>query len=208
MLKKAFQDDKLSFTSKTRDISGKKSFATFFNRLYQKPWVVNIRKPFAHPEKVLEYLSRYIFRIAISDRRIEKVEDAGVYFTMKDYRQNGTFRRTHLEVNEFIRRFLLHVLPKGFFKVRYYGIFANVHRKANIAIAKACLSEEQKELKLEAMEDGRQIWERHDTVWNEIMQQINSAIRNNCPVCKKGRMCFSGMMPVKNQMKDIPVRLE
>jgi len=204
LLKKAHRTGELLFKKQICAISGKKAFARFINRLYRKSWVVNIQKPFARPEKVLEYLSRYIFRIAISDRRIEKVENGKVYFTMKDYRQNGVFRRTYLEVNEFIRRFLLHVLPKGFFKVRYYGIFANVHRKANIAIAKACLSEEQQEQKLEAVEDGRPTWEKRDTVWNKIMEQINAAFNFNCPVCKKGRMCFSGIA----SQKDIPVKLE
>jgi len=205
MLKKSYAAGKLSFTKQTGAISGKKAFGAFINRLYRKPWVVNIQKPFAHPEKVLEYLSRYVFRIAISDRRIEKIENGRVYFTMKDYRHNGTFRRIHLEVNEFIRRFLLHLLPKGFFKVRYYGIFANVHRKANIAKAKACLLEERQEEKREAIEDGRQTWEKHDTVWQEIIQQINTAINSNCPICKKGRMCFSGMAAFYD---DMPVPLE
>ena len=151
MLKTAYKEGKLSFRGKTETISSKKAFDAYLRQHYQKAWVVNIQKPFAHPQKVLEYLSRYIFRIAISDRRIEKVENGKVYFTIKDYKQKGIFRRIHLDVNEFIRRFLMHLLPKGFFKVRYYGIFANVHRKTNIAIAKAFLLEEQQEVKREAI---------------------------------------------------------
>ena len=162
--------------------------------LYKKGWVVNIQKPFAHPEKVLEYLSRYVFRIAISDKRIEKVENGMVYFSMKDNKQKGIFRRIKLTINEFIRRFLLHLLPKGFFKVRYYGIFANVHRKTNITKAKEYLLQEQQEQKLEAIEDGMQTWEKHDTVWAEIMQQVKTAISCNCPVCKKGCMRFFGIV--------------
>ena len=205
LLKKAYRKGQLSFTGRTSSIKGKKSFDAFINRLSQKAWVVNIQKPFAHPEKVLEYLSRYIFRIAISDKRIEKVENGMVYFTMKDYRKNGAFRKLKLDINEFIRRFLLHLLPKGFFKVRYYGIFANMHRKANIVKAKACLLEEKQEQKLEAIEDGRQTWEKHDTVWGEIIQQIKTAVNRNCPVCKKGRMRFSGMLIPQAGM---PVPLE
>ena len=205
LLRKAYRDEKLSFTKQTETIKGKKAFSGFIRLLYNKNWVVNIQKPFAHPEKVLEYLSRYVFRIAISDRRIEKIENGKVYFTMKDYRQKGTFRKTHLEVNEFIRRFLMHVLPRGFFKVRYYGIFANVHRKGNISRARVLLLEEQQEEKREAIQDGRQTWEKRDTIWNEIIQQINNAIQCNCPVCRKGRMCFSGMVMPQT---DIPVKLE
>jgi len=104
---------------------------------------VNIQKPFAHPEKVLEYLSRYVFRIAISDRRIEKVKNGQVYFTIKDRKSKGIYHRMKLETDEFIRRFLLHVLPPGFFKVRYYGIFANTRRRENIEKAKELLAKEK-----------------------------------------------------------------
>lgn len=104
------------------------------------------------------------------------------------------FGKLKLEVNEFIRRFLLHLLPKGFFKVRYYGIFANAHRKANIEKANKFLLEESQEQKQETIEDGRQVWEKRDTVWTEIMQDIKTHAQHNCPVCKKGRMRFVGMV--------------
>ncbi len=186
LLKNSYDNHELSFRGKTASLKSRKTFKVFIKSLYEREWVVNIQKPFAHPQKVLEYLSRYIFRICISDKRIEKLEDGIVYFTMKDYKNKGVFRKIKLERNEFIRRFLLHLLPKGFFKVRYYGIFANVHRQANIA--KAHLMQEQQQEKTEAIEDGRQTWEKQDTVWKQIMQQINTAIKCNCPVCKKGRM--------------------
>ena len=203
LLKIAHKNGNLSFKGRVKDICGNTSFKTFTKSLYKKGWVVNIQKPFAHPEKVLEYLSRYVFRIAISDKRIEKIENGIVYFSMKDNKQKGIFRRIKLTVNEFIRRFLLHLLPKGFFKVRYYGIFANVHRKSNIEKAKAYLFQEQQEQKLEDIEDGIQTWEKRDTVWVEIMDQVKTAISCNCPVCKKGRMCF--YMPVINTVYIVPL---
>lgn len=88
------------------------------DKLYLKPWVVNIQKPLGSPEKILEYLSHYVFRVAISDRRIIHVKDGKVLFSWKDYRSGG-FRKMLLDIDEFIRRFLLHTLPQGFFKVRY-----------------------------------------------------------------------------------------
>ncbi len=205
LLKIAHKNGELSLKGRAKNICGKNGFKTLTNSLYKKSWVVNIQKPFAHPEKVLEYLSRYVFRIAISDKRIEKVENGIVYFSMKDNKQKGIFRRIKLTINEFIRRFLLHLLPKGFFKVRYYGIFANVHRKINIAKAKEYLLQEQQDQKLEAIEDGMQTWEKHDTVWAEIMQQVKTAISCNCPVCKKGRMHFLGTVMVH---RVVPVPLE
>lgn len=194
MLKKQYDQGSLSFRGKTIPLKAKKIFMELISLLYKKSWVVNIQKPFASPERVLEYLSRYVFRIAISDRRIEKVENGMVCFSIKDYKRKGIFRKMKLEVNEFIRRFLLHILPKGFFKVRYYGIFANVHRKANIEKSKKFLLEESREQKQESVEDGKQVWEKRDTVWTEIMQDIKTRLQFNCPICKKGRMRFAGIV--------------
>ncbi len=100
-----------------------------------------------------------------------------------------------LEINEFIRRFLLHVLPKKFLKVRYYGIFANACRKVNILISKELLQQQTEEQKQEDIEDGKQIWEKQDTIWSEIMEKIKTRIKPNCPVCKNGLMRFAGLTP-------------
>ena len=194
-LQNAFNKQELSFKGELSLIGGKKNFASLVGSLYKKTWVVNIQKPFAHPEKVLEYLSRYVFRIAISDRRIVKVEDGMVYFSVKDYKLNGVFRKMKLKINEFIRRFLLHVLPEKFLKVRYYGIFTNTCRKENIKKAKVLLAEESEVQKQEDIEDGKQTWEKRDTIWTEIMGKIKKHSRLNCPVCGKGRMRFDSIAP-------------
>lgn len=193
-LQKAYHKGVLSFKGKLEPVGGKKSFVALHNALYKKAWVVNIQKPFAHPEKVLEYLSRYVFRIAISDRRIEKIDSGKVYFTVKDRKRKGIYHKMKLDVDEFIHRFLLHVLPQGFFKVRYYGIFANTCRKKNIAKAKELLSIEKAAQHQEDIEDGRQTWEKQDTIWLKIMNDIKNHLKLNCPVCKKGRMQFAGVV--------------
>jgi len=131
--------------------------------LYQKSWVVNVQKPMGSPEKILEYLSRYVFRIAITDQRILEVKDGKVHFSWKDNRTGG-FRQMKLDIDEFIRRFLLHVLPKGFFKVRYYGIFSNRYRKQNIETAKQLLVQETENRNQEALEDGCRVLKKQDTV--------------------------------------------
>jgi hypothetical protein len=158
------KDSKKGSFSCYHPVAGKKNFTTLLNTLYKKTWEVNIQKPFAHPEKVLEYLSRYVFRIAISDRRIEKVENGIVYFTIKDNKRKGIYRKMKLETDEFIRRFLLHLLPQGFFKVRYYGIFTNTSRKKNITKVKKLLSMERELQHKENIEDGRQTWEKQETI--------------------------------------------
>jgi len=140
LLQKAFDKGLLISRGDSRELTAKKKFATFKDKLYKMEWGVNIQKPFGKPEKVLEYLSRYIFRIAITNRRIIEVKDGKVLFSWKDYR-SGQFRKMRLEVDEFIRRFLLHVLPSGFFKVRYYGIFSSRYRKKTLLLLKdSCLS--------------------------------------------------------------------
>jgi len=191
LLKQAYDKGELEFKGKQTPHGGKGKFISTINLLYQKEWVVNIQAPFGKPEKILEYLSRYVFRIAITDRRIIEVKNGKIRFSWKDYRTNR-FCEMKLDINEFIRRFLLHVLPKGFFKVRYYGIFSNRYRKQNIETAKLVLKQEAMNRKEEDREDGRQTWDRQDTVWGEILQSINNYKKPNCPACRKGRLHFAG----------------
>jgi len=193
-LQRSYDKERLSFKGKLILMGGKRNFEVIVSRLYKKAWVVNIQKPFAHPEKVLEYLSRYVFRIAISDRRIEKVENGMVHFTIKDKKRKGIYHKMKLETDEFIRRFFLHILPQGFFKVRYYGIFANTCRRENIKKSKAILAEEKAWQRQEDIEDGKQVWEKQDTVWGKIMDEIKRHSKLNCQVCKKGRMRFAGIV--------------
>lgn len=194
LLQQAFDKDMLIFKGDIREMATKRKFATFKDKLYKMEWVVNIQKPFGKPEKVLEYLSRYVFRIAITNRRIIEVKDGKVMFTWKDYR-SGHFRKMKLEIDEFIRRFLLHVLPAGFLKVRYYGIFSNRYRKENLSIAKRLLEQQQDIHHREAIEDGHVVLEKQDTVWNEILKKIQDYQKPNCPKCKKGRLRFAGIAP-------------
>ncbi len=194
LLEQAVREDQLKFKGKLIVIAGKKTFANFMDKLYKKEWVVNIQSPLGHPEKVLEYLSRYVFRIAISNRRIVEVKDGKVLFSWKDYR-TGLFRKMRMEIDEFIRRFLLHVLPKGFFKVRSYGIFANCHRRVNIETAKKILRSEQEDAKQEALEDAGTVIEKQDTVWHEIKDLIRNFKKPNCPKCHKGQLRFAGIVP-------------
>jgi len=190
LLKQSYRDGELTLKGSLSGIKGPVQFNRMLTLLYQKDWVVNVQAPMGKPEKILEYLSRYVFRIAITDRRILEVKDGKVLFSWKDYRGN-TFRKMRLEVDEFIRRFLLHVLPKGFFKVRYYGIFSSRYRNGNIETARKLLEQEAEDKKEEALEDGAVV---RDTVWDEILDLIRAYRQPNCPVCKKGRMHFAGIV--------------
>ena len=107
-----------------------------------KKWIVYAKPPFGGPEAVLAYLSRYTHRVAISNRRLISLDEAGVTFRYKDYRRDGDARHRSmaLSIDEFIRRFLVHVLPKGFHRIRHYGLLATGNRKANIARARELLA--------------------------------------------------------------------
>ena len=118
-----------------------RAFTHLIARLRKKNWVVYARPPFGGPEAVVAYLSRYTHRVAIANRRLISLDESGVTFRYKDYRRDGDerYRAMTLQVDEFIRRFRLHVLPKGFHRIRHYGLLASAARKANVARARELL---------------------------------------------------------------------
>jgi hypothetical protein len=126
---------KLRFFGQHAPLVDADAFAAFLAPLQTTRWFVYAKRPFAGPQAVLAYLSRYTHRVAISNRRLVAHDADGVTFRYKDYRRNGQerYRTMTLAPGEFIRRFLLHVLPKGFHRIRHYGLFASSARKANIA---------------------------------------------------------------------------
>ena len=134
MLWAAHQDGRLKFFGKHRALADGAAFEAFLSPLRKQEWVVHAKPPFGGAQAVLAYLSRYTHRIAISNRRLIRLQNGAVSFTCKDYRRDGPERygTMNLEVAEFIRRFLMHVLPKGFHRIRHYGLFANGNRAANI----------------------------------------------------------------------------
>ena len=107
--------------------------------LYRKSWVVYCKPPFGSPEQVLAYLARYTHRVAISNQRLVRLEDEGVVFTWKDYAAGSRSREMTLSGEEFLRRFLLHVLPDRFVRIRYFGLFANRHREQSLALCREVL---------------------------------------------------------------------
>jgi hypothetical protein len=118
-------------------------FSAFLKPLRRMEWVVYAKRPFAGPDQVLSYLARYTHRVAIANSRLLAFDGARVSFKWKDYRRQGEARYgvMTLEAHEFIRRFLLHVLPDGFHRIRHYGLFANVTRADNVAKARAFLTD-------------------------------------------------------------------
>lgn len=166
-LKKAYQNNELKFIGKTENLGSKKVFKSLLNKLYEKEWVTYCKRPFGGPKQVLEYLGRYTHRVAISNNRIKSIKDGKVIFEWRDYRDNQN-KEMSITPLEFIRRFLLHILPKGFFKIRYYGILSS--RKKRVAL-----------------EQSRRI-----LLNKEIHKNIDSFAESYslkgwiCPMCKEG----------------------
>jgi len=143
-LASAYQVGDLQFFNHLAHFQNRDAFAAQLARSRKIDWVVYAKRPFAGPEAVLAYLSRYTHRVAISNSRLIAFDDRGVTFTWKDYRAKGRDRQKvmTLATDEFIRRFLLHVLPQRFHRIRHTGLFANGGRKENLARARQLLDVE------------------------------------------------------------------
>jgi hypothetical protein len=133
---------KLQFFGDMASLADAAAFARHLKPLRKIGWVVYAKAPFAGPKQVLRYLSRYTHRIAISNSRLLAIDEGGIAFTYKDYREKGRARmkKMTLEPAEFIRRFLMHVVPDGFHRIRHYGLLANGHRAENLARARELLN--------------------------------------------------------------------
>jgi Putative transposase/Transposase zinc-binding domain len=141
MLAKAHAQGQLKVFGHHTALADRAVFKRFLTPLRKMEWVVYSKHPFAGPQQVLRYLSRYTHRVAISNRRLVSADDKAVSFRWKDYRLDGPgrWKTMTLDPHEFIRRFLMHVLPKGFHRIRHYGLFANGNRAANITRARELL---------------------------------------------------------------------
>jgi hypothetical protein len=142
MLIAAHDAGKLVFFGEHASLADAGAFAALLAPLRRSEWVVYSKKPFGGPEAVLAYLSRYTHRVAISNRRLIAADERSVTFKVKDYRLEGAgrFKIMRLATGEFIRRFLIHVLPKGFHRIRHYGLLANGNRAGNVAKARELLA--------------------------------------------------------------------
>jgi hypothetical protein len=137
----AHAEGRLAFFGDLAGLADRAAFAARLAPLRRAEWVVYAKRPFAGPESVLAYLARYTHRVAISSSRLLAWDDQAVTFAYKDYRQDGAARRKRMTLapGEFLRRFLIHILPSRFHRIRHYGLFANTARAANLAKARALL---------------------------------------------------------------------
>jgi len=139
-LKTAFRDGELGFYGELKSLGEKRNFVEWLTRVAGTEWVVYAKPPFGGPRQVLKYLARYTHRVAISNQRLVSLEDGQVTFRWKNYARASEPATMTLQAEEFIRRFLLHVLPKGFVKVRHFGFLANRFRRDNVLLCRQLLA--------------------------------------------------------------------
>ncbi|MGK2942912.1 MAG: IS91 family transposase [Immundisolibacter sp.] len=139
-LRQAFLQGELSFQGRLTHWAQERNFRRLLASTKRTPWAVHVEPPFGGPEVVLKYLARYTHRVAISDRRLLAITDQQVRFSYKDYAHGGRQREMTLDAVEFLRRFLQHVLPKGFVRIRYYGLLANCRRREQLALTRRLLA--------------------------------------------------------------------
>ena len=176
-LQAAFDTGQLRFFGDLARLDKPAMFTACLRPLRAIPWVVYAKRPFGGPEQVLDYLARYTHRVAIANSRLVALADGRVSFLWKDYRHHDKRKVMTLDAGEFIRRFLLHVLPEGFQRIRYYGFLANRYRAEKLALCRQLLQIPLPAPKIEIKKDYRDRYE-----------EITGVSLKTCPQCHHGTM--------------------
>jgi hypothetical protein len=187
-LKHCFKNGSLVFPGSISHLKEPGNFETFRKRFYEKKWVVYCKPPFGGPEGVLQYLGRYTHRVAISNNRILANRDGNVSFLWRDYADDNRKKTMTLKADEFIRRFLLHVLPERYVRIRHLGLLANRNRKDNIAACHKIIGGAKTAKKENPSKE----------TWQEQLHRICGIDVTVCPICQKGKMCrIERLLPVR-----------
>jgi putative transposase/transposase-like zinc-binding protein len=180
-LQQAFDAGHLHFVGGTATLARRSAFMGFLGGLRTVDWIVYAKRPFAGPEQVLAYLGRYTHRVALSNDRLVALDDRAVRFRWKDYADHDRVKILTLPAVEFLRRFLLHVVPRGFMRIRHFGLLANRQRRATLARCRRLLGEAS----------------RDDTAPEstaELIKRLTGIDLARCPVCGEGRMQITAIV--------------
>lgn len=175
-IEKAYRQNKFNLTGDIEELSAPQIFDKYIHDLNLKKWVVYAKKTFAGPEQVINYLGQYTHRIAISNYRLVKLEEDQITFKVRDQSNPGHSKLMTLKVLEFLRRFLLHVLPRGFVRIRHFGILGNRYKKENIQLIR------ELENIIESLKSMANL------NWQELLLKTTGIDMNLCPSCKKGEL--------------------
>jgi len=183
-LNKAFEKGELAFHTTIQDLQHPKAFVQFLRKLRRKKWVVYSKAPCGDANHLFTYLSAYTHKVAISNHRLHEITEEHVTFRARDNHNPGTNRFVTVSPEEFIRRFLLHVLPSGFMKVRHYGLMASCNAKTKLTLAKRLIEE--------TLPQGERSSIPHrpgsDAAWQELLQHLTDIDLKLCPQCGTGRL--------------------
>jgi len=190
-MQKAFDGGELQFFNDLAALREPIHFRSWLNKHRSTEWVVYAKPPFGGPAQVLEYLGRYTHRVAISNHRIVNVSDDHVSFQWKDYRNGNALRTMKLHAHEFMRRFLMHVLPKRFVRLRYGGFMANRYRHSKLDLCRTLLGVE-----LPSPAQSQPDAEAID--WKQRYEALTGEPIDLCPACREGRMVIVlGLIPLR-----------
>lgn len=173
-LKEAHKDERLKFYGQQVNLVNKLQFHDFLTQHYHKEWVVYCKPPFKTAASVVEYLGRYTHKVAISNSRILTIDNGIVHFKWRDYKDGSKWKVMTLPVDEFIRRFLIHILPPGFMKIRHYGLLGNRNKKEKLLLCKKLTH--------------TALVEFHKASTLELVQRIIGRDISKCPVCGSSHM--------------------
>jgi len=182
-LEKTYEQGKLCFRGKASDFADKQNFMRLIKTLKDKQWFTYSKQPFGGPEQVLEYLGRYTHRVAITNNRILSVEDGTVTFNYRDRSDENKVKELQVKAEEFIRRYLLHILPNGFMKIRYFGFLAHTNKRACIPLMRRLINP-----------DAKLAAKMRETV-QEMMLRLTNIDISLCPACNKGTMVYTEVLP-------------
>ncbi|MFH0990981.1 MAG: IS91 family transposase [bacterium] len=167
---------------KASSLDCRETFQTLLDRLYSKGWIVYAKQPFGGPEQVLAYLGRYTHRVAISNHRLVEMTEGKVSFQWRDYRDKDKEKIMSVEASEFLRRFLLHILPDGMCKIRYYGLLSNRKRTDRLDKCRTLLDAPLQDVEPETV------------TWQELLLELTGIDVLVCPSCHKGKMLNERML--------------
>src|SRR5262245_17410828 len=188
-LKEAYQAGRLCLQGRVQDLADPGAFQHLLDACYARHWVVYAKPPFGGPEHVFRYLGRYSHRVAISNHRIVDFQHGKVTFTLKDYADGGTRKTLTLTAVEFLRRFLVHVLPLRFVRIRHYGLHAGKHADTKLDIARRLLDPTSTPRSTTiARSDRQQLW------WERFLERTGIDVMA-CPRCQTGRLIRKEVIP-------------
>ena len=183
LFEKAYLNHALSLPGKIAKYSPKQEFNAFVRSLFMIKWNTYAKRPFAGPEQVLEYLGRYTHRVAISNNRIKSIDNGQVCFEYRDRTDENMVKTLKVSAHEFIRRFLLHVLPHKFMKIRYFGFLSHRNKKQAIKLIRKLIDPDAK------------IPQKIEETYHEMMLRLTGKDLLCCPNCKKGKMKIIKELP-------------